>query len=332
MKVKTACLTGIDRIEIREREIEIEPDEVLVKTHLAGVCGSDKNLYHGIVPPSGGLNTEMRKPFAYPFFIGHEGGGTVVAVGDRVRDFKPGDRVIAFGWIETIADYFKGKEEDLEKVPEGMSMDLACLGEPIGCAVFSGLMSKIQLGDTVAIFGMGFAGQIMAQVAKAKGAHRVIGVDVVDGKLELARKLGLDHAINGAQVKPLEAVMDLTGGQGADVVVDMAGSAESVNLCSAAVKHNGTMVFYSWITQDITVNISRWHNNSLEVINTGLVHHGITQRTLWTPMALRPVLQGQLAIEPLITHRFPLSRVAEAFAAAAEDPAAIKVVLEPEPA
>lgn len=330
MKTRSACLTGIDQLEVRERELRIGPDEILVKTHLAGICGQDKNLYHGIIPPSGGLNTEMRTAFSYPYFIGHEGGGTVVAVGEKVRDFRPGDRVIAFGWIETISEYFKGKEEDLEKVPEGMGMDLASLGEPIGCAVFSALMSKIQFGDVVAVFGMGFAGQIMAQVAKRKGAHRVIGVDVVDGKLELARKLGLDHAVNGAKEDPLRAVMDLTNGQGADVVVDMAGSADSVNLCTAAVKHNGIMVFYSWITQDITVNISRWHNNSLEVINTGLVHHGIRQRTLWTPLALRPVMQGQLDIEPLITHRFPISRAAEAFAAAANDPAAIKVVIEPD--
>lgn len=330
MKIRSACLTAVDRIELRERNLEVGADEVLVKTHLAGICGQDKNLYHGLIPPTGGLNTEMRKAFSYPYFIGHEGGGTVVAVGEKVRDFRVGDRVIAFGWIETISDYFKGKEEDLEKVPEGLAMDLASLGEPIGCAVFSGLLSKIQLGDVVAVFGMGFAGQIMAQVAKAKGAHRVIGVDVVDGKLTLAKKLGLDHAVNGAREDPLQAVMDLTSGRGADVVVEMAGTAESVNLCSASVKHNGIMVFYSWITQDITVNISRWHNNSLEIINTGLVHHGIKQRTLWTPLALRPVLQGQLKIEPLITHRFPLSRVSEAFAVAAGDPAAIKVALDPE--
>ena len=331
MKTNSACLVGVDRIETRERQLTIAPDEILVKTHLAGICGQDKNLYHGIIPPSGGLNTEMRTAFAYPYFLGHEGGGTVVAVGEKVRDFAVGDRVISFGWIETLSEYFKGKEDDLEKVPEGMAMDLASLGEPIGCAVFSGLMSRVQFGDTVAVFGMGFAGQIMAQVAKAKGAFKVIGVDVVDGKLALARKLGLDHAVNGTKEDPLQAVMEITGGQGADVVVDMAGSADSVSLCSAAVKHNGVMVFYSWITQDITVNISRWHNNSLEVINTGLVHHGIKQRSLWTPQALRPVLQGQLAIEPLITHRFPITRIAEAFAVAANDPAAIKVVIEPNP-
>ena len=90
-----------------------------MKTHLAGICGQDKNLYHGIIPPSGGLNTEMRTAFAYPYFLGHEGGGTVVAVGERVRDFAVGDRVISFGWIETLSDYFKGKEEDLERVAGG---------------------------------------------------------------------------------------------------------------------------------------------------------------------------------------------------------------------
>ena len=177
---------------------------------------------------------------------------------------------------------------------------------------------------------MGFAGQIIAQAAKKKGAYQTIGVDVVDGKLELARSLGLDHAVNATRENPLDAILDLTGGQGADVIVEAAGTEEAVNLCSAAVRHNGTMVFYSWITQDITVNISRWHNNSLTVINTGLVHHGIRQRSIWTPVALRPVLQGQLDVKSLITHRFPLSRAQEAFKTAAHDPSAIKVVLHPD--
>ena len=329
MKSKSACLVGIDKIEVQERDLEVCPEEVLVKTHLAGICGSDKNLYHGIIPPSGGLKTEMRKPFSYPYFFGHEGGGTVEEVGENVRNFKPGDRVMAFAWVETFSDYFKAREEDLEKVPEGMNMDLGCLGEPIACTVFSGLMSRIQLGDVVAIFGMGFAGQIMAQVARGKGAYKVIGVDVVDGKLELAKDLGLDYPINAEKENPVEAILDLTGGTGADVVVEMAGTEESVNICTAAVKHNGVMVFYSWITQDITINISRWHNNSLTIINTGLVHHGVKQRSIWTPLALRPVAQKQLNVDALITHRYPLHQIQEAFETAAHNPAAIKVVINP---
>ncbi len=329
MIVKSACLTGVRKIEVRERELFPADDEIVVKTHAAGICGQDKNLYNGIIPPSGGLNTEMKRAFGYPYFFGHEAGGTVVEVGSNVRRYKPGDRVIAFAWVETYSDYFFAKEEELEPAPTQMDMDLVSLGEPIGCAVFSGLCSKVQLGDTVAVIGMGFAGQVIAQVAKQKGAYQVIGVDVVDGKLKLAQSLGLDHAINSSETDPLTAILDLTNGRGADVVVEVAGTEEAVQLCNNAVKHNGVLVFYSWITRDVTLNISRWHNNSLEIVNTGLVHHGVLQRHMWVPQALRPVLQGQIRIEPLITHRFALDDIGQAMQTANEDPAAIKVVLRP---
>ena len=206
-------------------------------------------------------------------------------------------------------------------------MDLASLGEPIGCAVYSGLQSRVQLGDTVAVFGMGFAGQIMAQVVRKKGAFRVIAVDVVDDKLRIARQLSADVAINSQKEDPVEAILDLTGGKGVDVAVEMAGTQEAVNQCTAAVRHNGTLVFYSWITRDVTLNISRWHNNSLHIVNTGLVHHSMEERRIWTPMALRPVILGQIQVAPLITRRFPMNQVIAAFEAARTDPAAIKVVL-----
>ncbi len=329
MLVNSACLTGVRQIEVRRRELSPTDDHVVVKTHAAGICGQDKNLYNGVIPPSGGLNTEMKTAFSYPYFFGHEAGGTVVEVGANVRKYKLGDQVIAFAWVETYSDYFIAREEELEPAPAGLDMDLVALGEPIGCAVFSGLCSKVQLGDSVAIVGMGFAGQVIAQVAKKKGAHQVIGIDVVDGKLELARRLGLDHAINSSETDPLKAILELTDGEGADVVVEAAGTNAAVQLCNDAVKHNGVLVFYSWITQDVTINISRWHNNSLEVVNTGLVHHGVLQRHIWVVQALRPVLQGLIDIAPLITHTFGLDEIDKAMQTANEDPAAIKVLLRP---
>ena len=329
MIVKSACLTGVGNIEVRERELNISDDEILVKTHAAGICGQDKNLYNGIVPPSGGLNTEMKQAFSYPYFFGHEAGGIVVEVGRNIRKYKPGDKVIAFAWVETYSDYFKAREDELEPAPEGLNLDLVSLGEPIGCAVFSGLCSKVQLGDTVVVVGMGFAGQVIAQVARQKGAYQVIGVDVVAGKLKLAKSLGLSHGINSSDTDALSAILDLTNGEGADVVVEVAGTGEAVQLCNDAVKHNGVLVFYSWITQDINVNISRWHNNSLEIVNTGLVHHGIQQRHIWVPQALRPVIQGQINIEPLITHTYALNEIDMAMETANKDPDAIKVLLRP---
>jgi threonine dehydrogenase-like Zn-dependent dehydrogenase len=96
------------------------------------------------------------------------------------------------------------------------------------------------------------------------------------------------------------------------------------------VRHNGTLGFYSWITREVTLNISRWHNNSLNIVNTGRVHHSMEERRLWTPAALRPVVQGQINVKPLITHRFPMSQIVAAFEAARTEPAAVKVVLESE--
>ncbi len=329
MKANGACVVGIHQIELRSRDIQLGKNEILVKTHLAGICGTDKNLYIGKIPRFEGLASETRKEFSYPFFIGHEGGGTVIEVGKKVRKFNVGDKVISFGWVDTLSDYFKATEADLELVPEGMDMDLACLGEPIGCAVFSGLQSGVEFGDTVSIFGMGFAGQIMAQVLKKKGAYRVIAVDLSDEKLDLAKELGTDFTVNAQREDPVETILDLTGNKGVDVAVEMAGTQDSINQCIASIKHNGALVFYSWVTQDITINISRWHNNSLKIINTGLVHHTLEERTLWTPYALRPLLQKQLDIDRLITHRFRLNEIAEAFEVASDDPGAIKVVIMP---
>lgn len=329
MKVRGVRLTGRRAVDLQERELSVGADDVLVRTHLAGICGTDKNFYEGIFPKGGGLDAEIRKDLTLPFFFGHEGGGTVVAVGEQVRGFAAGDRVISFAWVDTFADHFLAKEADLERVPEGLEMDLACLGEPVGCAVFSGLESRVQLGDSVAVYGAGFAGQIVAQVAKRKGAYRVIVVDVVAEKLALAERLGADATVNARREDPVDAILSLTGGRGVDVAVEMAGSQETVNRCTASVRKNGTLVFYSWITQDVTLNISRWHNDSLQILNTGLVHHTQEERRIWTSAALRPVIQGLVEIRPLITHEFSLDDMARAFETASRDPGAIKVVVRP---
>ena len=109
MIVNSACLTGVGMIEVRERELTLSDNEILVKTHAAGICGQDKNLFNGIIPPSGGLNTEMKSIFAYPYYFGHEAGGIVVEVGKNVKKFKTGDAVIAFAWVETYSDYFEAE-------------------------------------------------------------------------------------------------------------------------------------------------------------------------------------------------------------------------------
>ena len=326
MKTLSACLSGIKQIEVRQRNIEIAEDEVLVKTSFMGICGSDKTVYNGDVPPQGGLNTEMRTPFNYPFYFGHEACGVVEEVGSKVRKLSPGDKVVAFAWVETFSTYFKSREDDLERYPEELDPEVAGVGEPASCAVFSGMNANIQLGDTVAVVGMGFAGQIISQVAKAKGAYKTIGVDLHDKKLVLAEDLGLDYAVNANKVDARKAILDITNKKGVDVVIEAGGSAETINLCSDVVRHNGTIAFYSWVINDVTLNISRWHNNSLTILNTGMNHHGVKMRSIWCAEAFRVLAQNQINVKSLITHTFPLKKIDKAFEA---DPSAVKVLLYP---
>ena len=326
VETRAALLTGPRDIELIERKLECGENEVIVKNHLIGICGSDKNFYRGQLPPK---TAEFRQDPAFPFPLGHESGGVVVEVGDKVTDYEVGDKVIAFGWNNNFADYFKSETWQLQPAPDGMGMDLLSLGEPIACAMYSGLNSGIQLGDTVVIMGGGFAGQVIAQCARKKGADKVVVVDVLDGKLEMAGKLGADVVINSTKSNPVEIINELTSGRGADVVVEAAGSQDSFNTASEIVRHNGKFVFYSWVTDPITLNISRWHDDGLEFINTCLVHHTWRDRYVWTPDTLRPVIQGHIDIEPLVTHEFPLANIKEAFELADKDENAVKIVLRP---
>ncbi|AEE91693.1 L-iditol 2-dehydrogenase [Tepidanaerobacter acetatoxydans Re1] len=325
-KTLAARLNGPRDIELIEKELICDEDDIIVKNHLIGMCGSDKNFYLGHLPKK---TSEFRQEPKFPFYLGHESGGTVVAVGPRVNDYKIGDKVISFGWNNNYAEYFKAKAFQLQPAPQNLDIDLVSLGEPIACAMHSGMNSQIQLGDIVVIMGAGFAGQIIAQCAKIKGAYKVIIVDVMDGKLEIANKLGCDYTINSKKVNVKEFINDLTDGTGADVVVEAAGTADSYNTATEILKHNGKFVFYSWVTEPVTLNISRWHDDGFRFINTCLVHHTWQERFVWTFEALKPVTQGLIQIKQLITHKLPLTKLKEGFDIAEKDESAIKIVFRP---
>jgi len=330
MKTRAVVLRSPKDIGLVEREIRLGPEDVLVKTYLAGICGTDKNFYLGYLPKMNGPGYAPDDPLIeYPYGIGHEGGGTVEEVGSKVKRFKAGDFVMSFNVNGTMADYFMANEDDLELAPAGLSKDLACLGEPIACAMFAGLHSNVNLGDTVVAFGVGFAGQIISQVMKQKGANKLIAVDVVDQKLELAKQLGADYTINAQRENAVAGILEITKGKGADVVAEAAGVAATINASIESVKHNGTLIFYSWVTQDVNINISRLHHDSLKIVNTGLVHHTVDERKVWTPWALRPVVQDMIKIDPLVNRRFKLEQAADAFKTDVEDTDSVKVIIVP---
>jgi Threonine dehydrogenase and related Zn-dependent dehydrogenases len=337
MKTKVVCTERPNVVRLEEVDIEPKANEVLVKTHMSSICGTDKNYSLGKMPRAtkiedlASIDSEAHR--VYPLRMGHEGSGTIVAVGSGVTDFKVGDKVMSFGWYNTMAEYFvapvRHNGYGVVKVPEGMSMDAAALGEPSSCAIYAGIQSGVELGDTVVIVGVGFAGQVIAQVVKKMGALKVICVDIVDSKLELAKSLGADIVINAEKEDVVDIVLRETNNLGADVVIEAAGTGKAIQTCTDVLKHGGIMGLYSWVLDPVNLYINRWHNDGFDIRTLAIMHRIKHDRLWWIHKTLANVANGMIKIEPLLSHIYSLDDAEKAFDTACNDPAACKVLLRP---
>ena len=279
----------IDTISIRE----LKPDQILVKSHQASVCGSERYFYRGIsVRPQdearGGPETQLGGPrecgrpeHSYPMGpLGHEGGGTVVEVGSAVDEYlgggkvSVGDRVGSLVY-PTYTDYWVTDPAHVQPIPEGVSLEVGCLYEPLGCAVWAALHMGVKLGDIVGVNGVGFAGNIMLQGAVKAGASRVIAVDVVESKLDIAKKLGADHVINANEGDPVERVNEITNGEGVDVAIEaVGGTGVGIAQALGMVRHNGILALYGDNYSPVKeFCFHRFHEDGLEVRNLNAVHY-----------------------------------------------------------
>ena len=272
---------------------ELKPNEVLVKTHQASICGSERYFYRGItVRPQdeakGGPGTQLGAPradgrprHAYPMGpIGHEGGGTIVEKGSAVDEYLGGGKVSVGDKVGSIVyptytDYWVMDVGFVQPIPEGVSFEVGCLYEALGCAAWAARHMEVKLGDTVAINGVGFAGNIMLQGAIKAGASKVIAIDMVSSKLEVAQKLGAAHIINANETDPVEAVNEITKGVGVDVSVEaVGGTGIGVVQALGMVKHNGIIAIYGdnyMPVKDFCFN--RFHEDGLEIRNLNAVHY-----------------------------------------------------------
>lgn len=324
--------------EVAVERCDLHPgaNEVLVKTYMASICGTDKNYSEGKMPRKvlvEQLNSNNEAHYSYPLKMGHEAAGEIIEVGKNVTEFQVGDRVMSFGWYNTMADYFVAPVDHngygVVKIPEGMTMKAASVGEPTACAIYAGMQSGVELGDNVVIVGGGFAGQVMLQVVKKMGAHKVICVDVVDGKLKLAKTMGADIILNPNKDDVVKIVLEETNNQGADVVIEAAGNDTAIQLCSDVLKHGGILGLYSWVLDPAKLFINRWHNDGFDIRTLALMHRIKIDRLWWIKKSLQNVANGMIQIEPLISHIFALEEAKKAFDVACHEPCACKVMLRP---
>jgi threonine dehydrogenase-like Zn-dependent dehydrogenase len=310
-------------IVLDQREVELADHEILVKTAQASVCDADLRYASGMPWPND------LPPFEWP---GHEGGGIVIDVGSKVRKVSPGDRVMLFGLDGCWAEHFKSPERNIFKAPDGLSDTAAFLGEPVAVGMYGVFASGVELGDDVAVIGLNFQGLIAVQGLKAKGARRIIAVDYSEKHLTMAKELGADVLINTTQIGAIEAIRELTSGIGVDVSYHSCGywnprAEEYFNIALEVARDEGIVTSVTDIMSPINVNLHRAHHHALDVRFPAIMHHSPHFREQWVQRVLRPVADGLVNIEKLVTAKVSLKEAAKAMELFKEDEDQVKILL-----
>ena len=302
----------------------ITENEVLIRSRRVGICHSDYELLAG----------QYIIPISYPVTPGHEWVGEVVEVGRNVKGLKRGDRVVGecvistperihhFGFSMDGADreFFSARPEWLHKLPDGVDNTKGALIEPFTCGYYAVLRhGGVSAADTVVVSGGGTIGLVSAAAAIGMGA-RVIVVDPVPLRRDIAMRLGADATVDPSDCDPVEAVQELTKG-GADLVVEAAGHSSSLANVFEYARQDGhvSMVGIN-IGQKIPANLGLIQMKNLTVKGC------IGSPGVW-PAAIRFLEKTGIDLSPIQTHHFSLTDAVEAFKLGQNPQACIKVTL-----
>jgi 2-desacetyl-2-hydroxyethyl bacteriochlorophyllide A dehydrogenase len=243
----------------------------------------------------------------YPTILGHEFGGVVARVGEKVKGFQAGDRVwgINFG---SLSQFFLVPQTKLFKLPDSISLeDSQSLG-PMGGTLHAINMGGIQIGSTVVVLGPGHAGLVLTQWAKIAGADRVITVGTRESRLRVAKSLGADFIVNTKREDPVKRVKELTGSSGADVVMEAAGRPDAVRQAVEMVKTDGTIVIYGLGQEPVDgFDIFAVYRKRIRMIGT----QGRTDRERET--VVKYLASGKITVKPIISHVLPLEETKRGF-------------------
>lgn len=262
--MRTCILSDVGELSVIEREQPTpSSDEVLVRIDRVGICGSDLHYYQH------GENSGNRVDF--PHVLGHESAGTVVDVGSDVTSVSVSDRVAIEPGIPcgectyctakgeyhlckemeymssppvdgALTEYIAWPAELVYPLPDAVSLREGALVEPLSVAMHACERGDVVEGDTVLVTGGGPIGQLVSEVALARGAEVVL-TDVVAGKLDLAEQRGVDHTVDVTSADPVSVIHEQVDSDGVDVVIESSGADNAIELTTDAVKRGGTIVF-----------------------------------------------------------------------------------------
>jgi threonine dehydrogenase-like Zn-dependent dehydrogenase len=248
MKIRKAIIRERERFDFVETEMPaLGPRDVLVKTKAVGLCHTDLPTFLGTM---GCVMTErgyarVTPATDYPADTGHEPVGQVIEVGREVKNFKVGQWVSGMGGGKlgafnagAFSDYLilDDDERQFVTLPDGLREPELCCAEPLGCVVNMVRHTPANLGSNVAVVGCGFMGLMAIAGLRRSGADHITAVDLLDNKLELAKKYGATETINPKNVAVDDAAWDITGGKFYDAVIEITGSLSGLDTASRILR------------------------------------------------------------------------------------------------
>lgn len=325
---------------------EIGPGEILVKVNTCGICGTD-------------LKKIATGSHSAPRIFGHETSGTVACVGGRVSQWKPGDRVMVFHHIpcgncyycqhktfaqcETykrvgctagfepsgggFAEYVRVMdwivEEGTVRIPPETSFEQACFVEPVNTCMKGIERMVLEPGETVVVIGQGPIGIILSTLAKRAGAN-VITSDLYEQRLTISKDFGLDNAINASHSDVVAEARKRTEGRGADAAILAVGSNSLIRTAMDVVRPGGRVLLFAQTQHGDAV-----FDPAAVCVDEKTLIGSYSASIDLQPESVRFVMGQEMALERLISHRFPLTEAVEALRLAADpQPGSMKIVIQ----
>jgi 2-desacetyl-2-hydroxyethyl bacteriochlorophyllide A dehydrogenase len=305
--MKIAILTGPKEFQLQEEKLPtLLSDEVLVQVAACGVCTSELDMWEGKA------GEQM-----YPRYPGHEVSGMIAEVGKDVKGLTPGDRVAVWAPGRGFAEYVIVKSKYC--FPAGdLPLDLA-LAEPLACAVNAVELANVSLSDDVVIIGAGFMGNLMQKLVAMQGPRRLIVADTRSDALERAFKLGATHVVNVTEESLPVVVKELTDGQGADVSFEVVGAQAPMAMLGDVTRMSGKLVIVGYHQgEPRQIPLGYWNWMAFQILNAHFREEATILRGM--RIGMRLLTSDRLSLDDLVTHRFRLDEIGQAFQAAHEKP------------
>ena len=346
--MRAAVYRGVNNVRLEEVPVPaIGPGEILVRVHTCGICGTD-------------LKKIATGSHSAPRIFGHETSGVIAKVGEGIRKFAVGDRVVVFHHIPCgecyycrhktfaqcttykkvgctagfepsgggFAEYVRVMDWIVQKgtvrIPDGIGFEQACFVEPVNTCIKGIETLRLEAGETVLVIGQGPIGIILATLAKRAGA-RVITSDLHPARLTIANSFGLNLTINASKADAGEAVREMTEGRGADAVILAVGGNGMIRPAMDATRPGGrVLLFAQTVRGEATIDPAAVCVDEKTLVGSYSASVELQEESV------RFVMNREMDLERLISHRFPLESGVEALnLAALPQPDSMKIVIQP---